>query len=515
VAPSTPGGHPIVAVRGVTRRFGNLVANDSIDLDLRAGTVHAVLGQNGAGKSTLMNILAGIIQPDDGEILVDGVPTVFRGASDAFAAGIGMVHQHFQLVASMTVAENLLLNDEPVRRGLVDRARARAMATDALAAIGATVSPDSLVSSLSVASRQRVEIARVLRRASRVVVLDEPTAVLAPTDAKDLMRLVREMADCGTAVVLISHKLDEVLEVADRLTILRAGRVVADQPARGLNSIALANLMVGRAVEMTTNEATRRPAGVPIMCLRGVSTAPAAAGPALCEATIDLLAGQVHGIAGVDGNGQQALVGVLTGSLAPSAGSVTWQGADVHKHGVRKYIEMGVAHIPEDRHDQGLFLEEDLATNLAARRFQSSSESRWGIVNRRRMAARAAKAIAEFEIRGKAEQRARELSGGNQQKVVVARELGSQAHLVVAEQPTRGVDVASAQFIYDQLLQQRDDQRAVVVVSVDLDELLLLCDTISVMYGGRVAGTWQRGDFDTGVMAAAMTGARTATEQAS
>lgn len=503
------GVRPIVELRGVSRSFGDVTANDSVDLSVRAGTVHAVLGQNGAGKSTLMNILAGVIQPDAGQILVDGVVTTFRGAGDAFAAGIGMVHQHFQLIPSMTVAENLLLNDEPSRRGLVDRGRARDLSAQALATMGATIDPGSLVSALSVAARQRVEIARVLRRDVRLVVLDEPTAVLAPNDAQELMLLVRGMADRGTAVVLISHKLDEVLQVADHLTVLRAGRVVADQASSGLDARTLANLMVGREVDMTHNEPARRSAGAAVMALRGVSTSPGPHGPALEGVDLDLLAGEVHGIAGVDGNGQRDLVSVITGSVAPSRGSVLWLGRTLDGHSVRQRIDLGVAHIPEDRHDQGLFLEENLTTNLVMRRFQRAPASRRGILQRATMGKLATARIEEYQIRGSAEQRSHELSGGNQQKLVLARELSADAQLVVAEQPTRGVDVASAQFIYRQLLSQRDDGKSVVVVSVDLDELLVLADTISVMYGGRVMGTWSRDDFDVPAMAGAMTGAGT------
>lgn len=499
-------GRPIVELRGVSRSYGDLRANDSVDLTVTRGSVHAVLGQNGAGKSTLMNILAGVIQPDSGRILINGAPKTFRGASDAFAAGIGMVHQHFQLVPTMTVTENLLLNDEPRLRGLVDRKRARQLAVAALAPLGA-IDPDSPVSILSVAARQRVEIARVLRRDIDILVLDEPTAVLSPREASDLMLLVRRMADGGTTVVLISHKLDEVLTVADHVTVLRAGRVVADQEAAGLDAKALANLMVGHEVDMTRNEAVPGVAGAAVMALRGVSTSPAPGGPALTDFDLELLAGEVHGIAGVDGNGQRALVSVITGAAAPARGRVDWQGEQLRSHSVRLFIDMGVAHIPEDRHDQGLFLEEDITTNLGMRRFQSAPASRRGVLRRRVLAERARKRIEEFEIRGSLGQRSRELSGGNQQKVVLARELSSGARLVVAEQPTRGVDVASAQFIYGQLLRQRSQGTSVLVISVDLDELLALADRISVIYGGRSMGTWPRAKFDLAAIAEAMTGA--------
>jgi len=513
-----PGGsneHPIVELRKVSRSFGEVIANESVDLKVASGRVHAVLGQNGAGKSTLMNILAGVIQPDSGKILVDGVPVTFRGAGDAFEAGIGMVHQHFQLVPSMTVAENVLLNDEPRRRGLIDRRQAHEMTVAALAPLGGEIDPGTQVSALSVAARQRVEIARVLRRDVRVLVLDEPTAVLAPNEAVDLMGLVRQMADRGTAVVLISHKLDEVLQVADHLTVLRTGHVVADQAAVGLDARSLANLMVGREVDMTHNEEAPQVVGDPVMSLRSVSTSPGAGGPALHDLDLDLLTGEVHGIAGVDGNGQRELVSVITGSVAPVQGAVLWGGEEVRSHSVRQRIDLGIAHIPEDRHDQGLFLEEDITTNLVMRRFQSPPASSAGILHRRTIADRARSRIEEFEIRGSAEQRSRELSGGNQQKVVLARELSGDARLVVAEQPTRGVDVASAQFIYRQLLRQRDEGNAVMVVSVDLDELLTLADRISVIYGGRLISTWRRDDFDVPAMAEAMTGASEATDPGS
>lgn len=503
-------GRPIVELRGVSRSYGDVTANDSVDLAVVPGRVHAVLGQNGAGKSTLMNILAGVIQPDSGRIMVDGVSTNFRDAGDAFAAGIGMVHQHFQLVPSMTVAENVLLNDEPRRRGLVDRQRANEMTAEALATLGTTTDPADLVSTLSVAARQRVEIARVLRRNVRVLVLDEPTAVLAPSEAADLMGLVRRMADSGTAVVLISHKLDEVLQVADHLTILRAGRVVADQAASGLDAHALANLMVGREVAMTRNDEAPRAVGAAVMSLSAISTTPGDSGPALHGISLELLAGEVHGIAGVDGNGQKDLVSVITGSTVPTQGTVSWLGDELASHSVRGRIDLGVAYIPEDRHSHGLFLEEDITTNLVMRQFQALPVSRAGILRRTAMKENAQRRIAEFEIKGSGDQRSRELSGGNQQKVVLARELSGDARLVVAEQPTRGVDIASAQFIYQQLLKQRDDGKSVLVVSVDLDELLTLADRISVIYGGRIMGTWRRDDFDVSALAAAMTGAGTA-----
>lgn len=494
----------LVELRGISRSYGDLKATDDVDLAVHAGRVHAVLGQNGAGKSTLMNILAGVLQPDSGQILVQGTPTVFRGAGDAFAAGIGMVHQHFQLVPSMTVAENLLLNDEPHRRGLVDRRRANEVAVESLRSLGTDIDPDRRVSELSVGARQRIEIARVLRRNVRVLVLDEPTAVLAPVEAADLMLLVRRMADNGTAVLLISHKLDEVLSVTDHVTVLRAGRVVADQSAIGLDAKELARMMIGREVEMTSNALPAVGKERSVLRLDDISTDPGPFGPALQGAHLDLRAGQIHGIAGVDGNGQRELVAVMTGAAAPADGQVFWKGQIVQKVSVRQRIDLGVGHIPEDRHEQGLFLDENIGVNLVMRRLRSVS--RYGLLHRRRIRDLAQHMVANFQIRGRIERPTRELSGGNQQKVVLARELSGEAELIIAEQPTRGVDVASAQFIYSQLLRQRDAGKAVVVISVDLDELLNLADHISVIYGGRIVGSWPRASFDVQTMAERMTG---------
>ena len=478
---------PALELRGVTKRFGPLVANDAIDFELRRGEIHALLGENGAGKSTLMNVLYGLLTPDEGEIRLEGEPVVIGSPRDAIARGIGMVHQHFMLVGVMTVAENLVLANEPRRGGMLLDTRAAVESTRELSErFGLAVDPYARVEDLGVGAQQRVEILRALFRGARVLVLDEPTAVLTAQESAELFRVLRALAEDGTSIVFISHKLNEVLTVADRVTVLRRGRRVDTVPTEGATERSLARLMVGRDVLLRVEKERRAP-GDTLLEVRDLHAADDRGLPAVRGISFDVRAGEIVGIAGVDANGQSELLEAITGLRAPAEGIVRVGGRDLEGIGVRRTLDAGVGHIAEDRHRRGLVLEFTLAENLCLREYRTPALSRRGWLSPRLMSGRARGLLSEYDVRGGApETLAGSLSGGNQQKVVIARELSANPDVLIAAQPTRGLDVGAIEFVHRRLVEERDAGRAILLISLELEEIRSLSDRVMVIYEGEI-----------------------------
>jgi len=475
-------------LRGITKRFGSLVANDHIDLVVEPGQIHALLGENGAGKSTLMNVLYGLYQADEGEILLDDVVQHFRGPGDAMAAGIGMVHQHFMLVPVFTVAENVMLGHEQTKAlGTLDIAKAREHVRSVAARFGFDIDPDALVGDLPVGVQQRVEIIKALSRDAKVLVFDEPTAVLTPQETDELMGIMRQLRAEGTAIVFITHKLREVREVADTITIVRLGKIVGEASPTASNA-ELASLMVGRAVELTVHKEAPR-LGEGGLEVTGLRVLTATGGIVVDGIDFTVRPGEVLAIAGVQGNGQTELVEAIVGLAPRVEGSITLGGTELVGRSVRAILDAGVGYVPEDRTEDGLVAGFSVAENLILDRTDDAAFSRAGTINRSALEEFARARIAEYDIRTQSAQTpAGTLSGGNQQKVVIAREMSRELRLLVAAQPTRGVDVGSIEFIHKRIIETRDAGIPVVVVSTELDEVAALADRIAVMYRGTIVG---------------------------
>ena len=475
-------------LRGVTKRFGSLVANDHIDLEVRSGEIHALLGENGAGKSTLMNVLYGLYQADEGEILLDDVVQHFRGPGDAMAAGIGMVHQHFMLIPVFTVAENLMLGHEDTKAlGALDLPKARERVRAVADRFGFQVDPDARVGDLPVGVQQRVEIIKALARDAKVLIFDEPTAVLTPQETDEFMAIMRQLRDEGTAIVFITHKLREVREVADRITVIRLGKVVGEASPTETNA-ELASMMVGRAVELTVHKdaPTIGEGGLSVRDLRVLTTTGAVV---VDGVSFDVRPGEVLAIAGVQGNGQTELAEAIAGLQEKVEGSITLGGVELVGKSVRAVLDEGVGFVPEDRQEDGLVVGFSVAENLMLDRSSDARFRRFGTIRRAILDRFARDRIAEFDIRTQGpNSRAGALSGGNQQKVVIARELSRDLKLLLASQPTRGVDVGSIEFIHTRIVETRDAGVPVVVVSTELDEVVALADRIAVMYRGGIIG---------------------------
>jgi ABC-type uncharacterized transport system ATPase subunit len=473
-------------LRGITKRFGPLVANRSVDFELRRGEIHALLGENGAGKSTLMNVLYGLHQPDEGEILLGGERVEIRSSSRAIGLGIGMVHQHFMLVPVMTVAENLVLGAEPKNGPLLDYKEAARRTRELSERFGLAVDPDARVQDLGVGAQQRVEILRALFRGAKVLVLDEPTAVLTAQEAQDLFAVLRNLKAEGTGIIFISHKLNEVLDVADRITVLRRGEKIDTVPCEGATERSLATLMVGRDVLLRVEKDDIKP-GEPLLSLEHVSARDDRGLPAVRDVSLDVRAGEIVGLAGIDANGQSELIETIMGLRKPEAGTITVAGRDVTHAGPRETLAAGIGHIAEDRHRRGLVLEFDLAENLCLHEYRSAEFSRHGWLSPKKMVTRARRLLKEFDVRGgDPETRAGSLSGGNQQKVVIARELNADPQVLIAAQPTRGLDVGAIEFVHRRLVEERDAGRAVFLISLEMEEIRSLSDRVLVIYEGQI-----------------------------
>jgi general nucleoside transport system ATP-binding protein len=481
---------PLLELRGITKQFPGVLANDHVDFELRKGEVHALLGENGAGKSTLMNILYGLYHPDEGEIRLNGKPVRIGSPSDAINLGIGMVHQHFMLIPVMTVAENIVLANEPTNGPFLDLAGAEERVRELSSQFGLAVRPEARVSSISVGMQQRAEILKALYRGAEILILDEPTAVLTPQEASELFAITRSLQADGRSIIFISHKLNEVLEIADRITVLRQGKQVDTVVREGATPEGLAKLMVGREVVLRVDKTKAEP-GETLLAVNELSVLDDRDLPACRGVSLEVKAGEIVGLAGVDGNGQSELIDALTGLRKVEAGQIVVAGKDMTNARARDSLDLGVGHIPEDRQVRGLVLDFTLAENLALHDFRKEPESKWGWLYPRRLIQRATGLLKEFDVRGGGPRTlAASLSGGNQQKVVIAREVSRDPNLLVAAQPTRGLDVGAIEFVHRRLVQERDEGRAILLVSFELDEILSLSDRILVIYEGRIVGEY-------------------------
>jgi general nucleoside transport system ATP-binding protein len=498
---------PLLELRGITKQFPGVLANDHVDFELVKGEVHALLGENGAGKSTLVNILYGLYHPDEGEILLDGRAVRIGSPRDAIDLGIGMVHQHFMLIPVMTVAENIVLANEPTHGPFLDLGGAEARVRELSTQFGLAVRPEARVASISVGMQQRAEILKALYRGAEILILDEPTAVLTPQEASELFAIIRSLQADGRSIVFITHKLNEVLEIADRITVLRQGKKVDTVPRAGATPEGLARLMVGRDVVLRVDKPPAQP-GETLLRVNDLSVLDDRDLPACRSVSFEVKAGEIVGLAGVDGNGQSELIDALTGLRKVQAGQIVVAGKDMTDAGARECLDLGIGHIPEDRQARGLVLDFTLAENLALHDFRKEPDSKWGWLYPRRLIQRAGGLLKEFDVRGGGPQTvAASLSGGNQQKVVIAREVSRDPNILVAAQPTRGLDVGAIEFVHRRLVQERDEGRGILLVSFELDEILSLSDRILVIYEGRIVGEYTP-DVSEQELGIAMTGGR-------
>jgi simple sugar transport system ATP-binding protein len=476
-------------LRGITKKFGPVVANDRVDFDVRPGEVHALLGENGAGKSTLMSIVYGLYKQTEGEILVDGKVVEIDSPSDAIALGIGMVHQHFMLVPVMTVAENIVLGQEPSKRGRLDLKAARARVRELSDRYGLAVEPDSVIEDVTVGTQQRVEILKALYRDARILVLDEPTAVLTAQEVRELIVVLNRLKADGTAIVFISHKLGEVLQVADRITVLRRGKKVDTVKREGATELSLARLVVGRDVMLAVEKQPAKRTAEPLLTVEELSVLDDRELEAVRELSLSVRAGEIVALAGVDGNGQQELVEAVAGLRLPQSGRVIVDGEEITGRGVKVATEAGIAHIAEDRHLRGLVLPFTLTENLALREYRKPVYSARGWLRLSYWKDVATRLLKQFDVRGGGpDTYAASLSGGNQQKVCIAREVESNPKLLIAHQPTRGLDVGAIEFVHRRLIEERDKGRAVLLVSLEYEEVRALADRILVIYEGKIVG---------------------------
>src|SRR6476469_1968639 len=504
-----------IRMRGIVKAFGPVLANRGADLDVAVGEIHALVGENGAGKSTLMRVLSGLYSADAGTMEVMGRNVTGWSTADAIAAGVGMVHQHFMLVPTLTVAENVVLGHEITSGPVLDRAAAVRAVSELSKRTGLAVPAERLVVDLSVGEAQRVEILKTLYRGAKILILDEPTAVLSPPEVQELWQVLRALRANGGTVVLITHKLDEVIEVSDTITVMRQGRTVTQMPTAGATPQAIARAMVGRDVALALDAGyhgspVRTPEAVPALLeVRDLVVAGPRRAAAVDHVSFTVAPGEILGIAGVEGNGQTELVEALAGLRAVTSGRIVLAGRDIVGASVRERGDAGLSHIPEDRHERGLVLDYSVADNLILG--QQHRFTRGATLDGARVLDHARQLIERYDIRpANAALPARALSGGNQQKIVVAREMARDFRVLLAAQPTRGVDVGAIEFIHARLREARDQGKAVLLVSADLAEVLALADRVAVMYGGRFVAVLPRADASPEVLGPYMTGAERA-----
>ena len=476
----------VLEARHLTKRFPSVVANDDVSIELHRGEILGLLGENGAGKSTLVKMMFGLYEPDGGEVLLRGERVRMDGPGDAIRRGVGMVHQHFQLVPVFTVAENIMLGAEETNGPFLDTVAASRQIRDMSQRFGLTVNPDALVEDLPVGVQQRVEILKALYRKADILILDEPTAVLTPAETDELLGVMRDLAQHGTAIIFITHKLREAIAVCDTIAVLRGGKVVGTTTPQETDRARLASMMVGRDVSLQVEKDPATPGDV-VLSVQGLEVLDDRGHTAVAGLDLDVREGEILGIAGVDGNGQRELVEALVGMRRPRAGHIRFDGKDITRASTQEINRLGVSHIPEDREKHGFVANYSVATNLVLERFDERPFARGVLRDFGAVEAHASEQVDRFDVRPRGiHNRMGSLSGGNKQKVIVARELTQGAHLVIAAQPTRGVDVGSIEFIHRQLVDQRDRGVAVLLVSAELDEVLALSDRVAVIYEGRI-----------------------------
>ena len=478
----------VIEMREITKVFGEFVANDKINLELRKGEIHALLGENGAGKSTLMNMLAGLLEPTSGEIVVNGQVLKLDSPSKAASLGIGMVHQHFMLVEAFTVAENIILGSELTKNGVLDIARATREINELSERYGLAVNPSAKVADISVGAQQRVEILKTLYRGADILIFDEPTAVLTPSEIDELMAIMKNLVKEGKSIILITHKLDEIRAVSDRVTVIRRGKSIETVEIAGATNADLAEMMVGRSVSFKTEKQEAQPKEV-ILSIKDLVVNENRGVPAVKNLSLDVRAGEIVGIAGIDGNGQSELIQAITGLRKIESGSVELKGQSIVGLHPRQITEMSVGHVPEDRHRDGLVLEMMISENIALQTYYKEPHSKKGILNYTNIIGYAKQLMQEFDVRAASEiVPASALSGGNQQKAIIAREVDRNPDLLIVSQPTRGLDVGAIEYIHKRLIQERDNGKAVLVVSFELDEILNVSDRIAVIHDGKIQG---------------------------
>jgi len=496
----------VLELRDVTKVFPGVVANDRVSFSLEKGEILALLGENGAGKSTIMNVVYGLLSSDGGEILIDGEPVNMRSPRQAIDLGIGMVHQHFMLIEPLTVTENIVLGREPGRLGVIDFALARTRVVELSERYGLKVDPDAKIADLAVGMQQRVEILKALYQGARVLILDEPTAVLTPQEVRELFAVIRSLVDEGLSVVFITHKLEEVMAVSDRIIVMRAGRVVGETRPEETDDVGLARMMVGRDVVLRV-EKPPSTCGDTVLAVKDLHVMGDRGLEAVAGVSFTVCAGEVVAVAGVSGNGQTELIESIVGLRKPTSGTVHLKDIDITHAGPRKSIEAGVSHIPEDRHRRGLVLQFDIAENLVLGDHRLPPYAKNGIMKPKVIAEMAEKRIADYDVRTPSVSvLAGNLSGGNQQKLVVAREIGREPMLLIAAQPTRGLDVGAIEFVHREVLAERARGRAVLLVSLELEEILSLADRVLVMYEGRIVRELSAEEADAETLGYYMTG---------
>lgn len=479
----------VIELIDISKHFGNIKANDGVNLSLKEGEIHAILGENGAGKSTLMSILFGLYSPDSGIIKIRGKEVNIANPKVAKKYGIGMVHQHFKLVDSFTVVENIMLGDEISVGGFLNRNKARKKVVELSEKYGLNINPDELVSNISVGMQQRVEILKMLYRDSDILIFDEPTAVLTPQEIKELIKIMRSLVSEGKSILLITHKLKEIKEVANRFSVLRRGKYIGTKDVKTTTEQEMAEMMVGRQVDFSVEKEPARVGNV-VLDIKDLHMKSSKGHDVVKGISINVREGEIHGIVGIEGNGQTDLVYGITGLKKISSGSVFLNGVDITNFSVKNRIEGGIGHIPEDRHKHGLVLEFTLEDNLVLHNYNVKPFARNGVIVKKEVRSNALKLTEDFDIRSSrgATSITRQMSGGNQQKAIIARELSKNPDVLLAVQPTRGLDIGAIESIHKKLIEERDKGKAVILVSLEIDEVLDICDRISVIYDGKITG---------------------------
>jgi simple sugar transport system ATP-binding protein len=497
---------PLLELRGLTKRFGEFTANSNIHFDLMPGEVHCLCGENGAGKSTMMNMLYGLLEPTEGQILIEGKPVDIRGPRHAIDLGIGMVHQHFMLIPVFTVAENIVLADEPTAGRALDMAAAEQRVRELSGRYNLSVDPSARVENITVGQQQRAEIIKALYRNAKILILDEPTAVLTPQEIAELLEIIGRLRDEGTSIIMITHKLKEVLTIADRISVLRRGQMIGTVPCQGQTEDSIAEMMVGREVSLTVDKEPAVPER-PVLSIQNLWVKDDRALDAVRNASFDVHAGEIVALAGIDGNGQSELIDAISGLRKVESGTIWLDGEQSANLRPREISELGLGHIPEDRHRRGLVLDFSLAENMILHDYNGPEISRTGVIEQSAVMERADRLLDEFDVRPLDPHAiARGLSGGNQQKVVIAREIQRDPTFLIAAQPTRGVDIGAIEFIHKRLVEERDAGKGVLLVSLEMEEVLGLADRIIVIFEGQIVAEFMPGEVDEQTLGLAMVG---------